>query len=95
MFQSLQWRLLGILSLLQIPVYSLLYPQESLTREMKSLDGLWKFRLSPSLQPQTGTVFENHRKSLIQHCERSKLRLRGQKLIKNAKNGPFGKFWKA
>ena len=33
----------------------------------------------------------NHRKSLIQHCERSELRLHlsGQKLIKNAKNGPF------
>ena len=29
-------------------------------------------------------VFENHRKSLIQHCERS-----GQKLLKNTKNGPF------
>ena len=37
------------------------------------------------------TVFENHRKSLIQHCERSELRLHlsGQELIKNAKNGPF------
>jgi len=37
------------------------------------------------------TVFENHRKSLIQHCERSELRLHlsGRKLIKNAKNGPF------
>ena len=37
------------------------------------------------------TVFENHRKSLIQHCERSKLRLHfsGQKLIKNAKNCQF------
>ena len=33
------------------------------------------------------TVFENHRKSLIQHCERSELRL--QKLIKNTKNGQF------
>ena len=33
------------------------------------------------------TVFENHRKSLIQHCERSELCL--QKFIKNAKNGPF------
>ena len=33
------------------------------------------------------TVFENHRKSLIQHCERSELRLHfgEQKLIKNAK----------
>ena len=33
------------------------------------------------------TVFENHRKSLIKHCERSELRL--QKFIENAKNGPF------
>ena len=31
----------------------------------------------------TGTMFENDRKSLIQHCERSELRL--QKFIKNAK----------
>ena len=36
-----------------------------------------------------GTVFENHRKSLIQHCElRSYVYiLSGQKFIKNAKNG--------
>ena len=34
--------------------YGLLYPQESTSREIKSLDGLWKFRLSPSLRPQTG-----------------------------------------
>ena len=26
-------------------------------------------------EPYQGTVFENHRKSLIQHCERSELRL--------------------
>ena len=34
-----------------------------------------------------GTVFENHRKSIIQHCKRSELRLHlsGQKLIQNAK----------
>ena len=34
-------------------------------------------------------VFENHRKSLIQHCERScyVYILNGQKFIKNAKNG--------
>ena len=32
------------------------------------------------------TVFENHKKSLIQHCERSELSLH---LINNAKNGPF------
>ena len=35
-----------------------------------------------------GTVYENHQKSRIQHCERSELRLHlsGQKLIKNDKN---------
>ena len=39
----------------------------------------------------TGTVFENHRKSLIQHCERSELRLHFErkKVFKNAKNHPF------
>ena len=38
------------------------------------------------------TVFENHRKSRIQHCERSDVllhSLNGQKFIKNAKNGTF------
>ena len=43
------------------------------------------------LQTFPRTVFENHRKSLIQDCERSELRysLSGQKFIKNTKNGPF------
>ena len=36
------------------------------------------------------TVFENHRKSLIQHCERSELRL--QKFSKNAKKVNFASF---
>ena len=35
------------------------------------------------------TVFENHIKSIIQHCIMS-----GQKLIKNAKNAQFGEFLK-
>ena len=35
-------------------------------------------------------MFENHRKSLIQHCEH---KLSGQKIIKNAKNAQFGKFF--
>ena len=36
-------------------------------------------------------VFENHRKSLIQHCERSELRLHFEltSLLKTPKNGPF------
>ena len=37
-------------------------------------------------------LFENHRKSRIQHCERSELCL--QKFIKNAKNWQFGEFLK-
>ena len=44
-----------------------------------------------SVKEEGGTVFENHRKSLIQHCERSELRLHlsGQKLTRNAKNSLF------
>ena len=36
-------------------------------------------------------MFENHRKSIIQHCERSELRLHFEwtKDIKNAENGQF------
>ena len=43
----------------------------------------------------TGMVFENHRQSLIQHCERSNI-LSGQKLIKNAKKkmSILASFWK-
>ena len=33
---------------------SILYPLESETRELKSLDGIWKFQLSPSLSPEMG-----------------------------------------
>ena len=38
------------------------------------------------------TVFENHRKSLMQHCERNELRLHFE-LIKKAKNDPFWRFF--
>ena len=42
----------------------------------------------------TGMVFENHRQSLIQHCEQSDI-LSGQKLIKNAKKKSIlASFWK-
>ena len=33
---------------------SSLYPRESTSREIKSLDGIWKFRTSPSLEPNLG-----------------------------------------
>nr|CAD7569896.1 unnamed protein product [Timema californicum] len=33
---------------------ALLYPQESETREVKPLDGVWKFRLSPADKPDQG-----------------------------------------
>ena len=32
----------------------MLYPQDSETRETKSLDGIWKFRLSPITDPDIG-----------------------------------------
>ena len=38
-------------------------------------------------------MFENHRKSLIQHCE-LRLHFEWTKLIKNAKNGRFNGFIK-
>ena len=52
------------------------------------VDGEWRvpkclFCFSLSKNRHMRTVFENHRKSLIQHCERSELPLHfsGQKLI--------------
>ena len=41
-------------------------------------------------------MFENHRKSLIQHCERSELRLHNKwtKVIQNAKTGQFDEILK-
>ena len=35
------------------------------------------------------SVFENQRKSLIQHCERSELRFEWTKVNQNPENGPF------
>ena len=45
-----------IFSLFLLIDYSeaILYPIESETRELKSLDGIWKFQLSPSLEPEVG-----------------------------------------
>ena len=37
----------------------------------------------------TSTVFESHKKSRIQHCERSELRLHFELTKENAKIGPF------
>ena len=47
--------------------------------------------LCASIPSTTIMVFENHRKSLIQHCERSEqcLHFEGTKVAKNAKNGLF------
>ena len=41
--------------------------------EGKGIEEMYK--CLQSANPAAGTVFENHRKSLIQHCERSELRL--------------------
>ena len=48
------------------------------------------------IHPFHDTMFENHPKSRIQHCERSELSLyfSGQKLLKNAKMIHLGEFLK-
>ena len=40
------------------------------------------------------TVFENHRKSLIQHCERSKLRLHFEWTKVNFEMPKMANFWR-
>ena len=45
--------------------------------------------LYPSTRGTYITVFENHRKSLIQHCERSELRLHDKKWQKVIHYGEF------
>ena len=66
---------------------SLLWSLQNLLMMHPNLGQPWK----NETKAEQRTVFDNHRKSLIQYCERSGLRLHlsGQKLIKNAKNGPF------
>lgn len=39
------WYLLMLFSLTQISALGILYPKESETREVKSLDGLWNFAI--------------------------------------------------
>ena len=55
-------------------------------RSMDSIKGKNTLKREPVNELHI-TVFENPIKSLIQHCERSELRL--LKFIKNAKNGQF------
>ena len=38
----------------QISAIGLLYPRDSPTRETKSLDGIWRFRLTPKDDPDLG-----------------------------------------
>ena len=41
-----------------------LYPRESATREVKSLDGIWNFRRAPLLKPNQGFDEEWFKKPL-------------------------------
>lgn len=61
----MQWLLLGCttLGLVLLMVHEavsrtntggILYPQESESRDLRSLDGIWNFRLSPETDPLTG-----------------------------------------
>ncbi len=47
-------RIVWLFFLLTSASEGLLYPRESPTRDSRSLDGLWNFRVSPSLEPQKG-----------------------------------------
>ena len=61
-------------------------------RQKIPLEKIMNFRAQIVENFQYCTVFENHRKSLIQHCERSELRLHFEWTkvkLKNAKNGPI------
>ncbi|XP_059084651.1 beta-glucuronidase-like [Tigriopus californicus] len=46
--------LLVVSALLLSCCHGLLYPKDSPTREIKSLDGVWNFRAQPSLDPEQG-----------------------------------------
>ena len=48
---------------------------------------------SIDLEIELSTVFENHRKSLIASEASYVYNLSGQKLIENARNGPFWQFF--
>ena len=50
--------ILFCLFLMVSPSFCLLYPIDSESREVKSLDGVWKFQLSPSLNPEMGFASE-------------------------------------
>ena len=73
------------------PMFSLIFTCQSMLRNHKP-PALFSSTLGIHIHGQGHTVFENHRKSLIQHCERSVYILSGQKLIKNGKNGQFDEF---
>ena len=51
------------------PITGILQPQDSETRETKSLDGMWRFRLAPRLDPDLGFREEWYNQSLDMLCE--------------------------
>ena len=62
---------------------------------MNIQDSLKGKLLAKNLKGISAQCLKITEKSLIQHCERSELRLSGQKFIKNAKMIHFGDFLKA
>ena len=73
--------------LLKFKLHSILCWKRKIGKNSKRT---WVSALLESMQSASGvTVFKIHKKSLIQHCERSELRLHFEwtKVIKNAKNG--------
>ena len=58
---------------LKVRKSKLFFPRMKMYSEAKK-NGRYRFKTQKNLE-QNGTMFENHRKSLIKHCERSELRL--------------------
>jgi hypothetical protein len=68
------WLLVGLVLLMVYGAVSrtntggILYPQESESRDVRSLDGIWNFRLSPETDPLTGFRERWFQKDLSQVC---------------------------
>ena len=49
-----------LLLLLATPSTSILFPRDSPTRASKSLDGMWRFKLSPKMDQEVAILCQFH-----------------------------------
>ena len=55
----------------EVSTWGGLYPRESESREVKSLDGMWNFRLSPLHEPNLGFQKKWYSQELAKVCTRN------------------------